>query len=121
MNNTSYNIVEEKGWGSELIFANTSEYCGKILNFKKGKKFSMHFHALKNETWYVVKGSLDLVRINTTTSKTETITLKTGDTITIPKLVPHQLFALEDSEIFEVSTTDFKTDSYRVLPGDSQL
>jgi len=33
---------------------------------------------------------------------------------------PHQLVAQEDSEIYEVSTTHFDQDSYRVGPGDSQ-
>jgi hypothetical protein len=31
---------------------------------------------------------------------------------------PHQLEALEDGEIFEVSTQHFDTDSYRIWKGD---
>ncbi len=37
----------EKGWGSENIWASNDKYCGKMLNFKAGAKFSMHFHAVK--------------------------------------------------------------------------
>ena len=37
----------EKGWGHELIFATNDKYCGKLLNFNKGAKFSMHFHDTK--------------------------------------------------------------------------
>ena len=32
---------------------NNSEYCGKILRFNSGKKFSMHYHLEKKETWYI--------------------------------------------------------------------
>ena len=46
----------EKGWGSENIWATNDKYCGKMLNFKAGAKFSMHFHAKKDETWYVIMG-----------------------------------------------------------------
>ena len=40
----------EKGWGSELIFATNDKYCGKLLKFNTGAKFSMHFHSVKDET-----------------------------------------------------------------------
>lgn len=43
----------EKGWGHELIFATNEKYCGKLLSFNRGAKFSMHFHHEKDETWYV--------------------------------------------------------------------
>jgi len=39
--------IVEKGWGKEIIFVNNPEYCGKILCFDKGKKFSMHYHIQK--------------------------------------------------------------------------
>jgi len=42
----------KKGWGKEIIFASTPEYCGKLLVFDKaGAKCSMHFHLDKHETW----------------------------------------------------------------------
>ena len=53
--------VELKGWGHELIWANTESYCGKLLVFKeKGNKFSMHFHREKDETWFVQDGEFTL-------------------------------------------------------------
>jgi len=33
----------EKGWGSELIWATNDKYCGKLMKFNTGSKFSMHF------------------------------------------------------------------------------
>ena len=42
-----------KGWGHEIVFENNEKYCGKILVFKEGAEFSMHYHMIKDETWYV--------------------------------------------------------------------
>ena len=44
----------DKGWGYELIFASNDLYCGKIMVFnRKGAKFSMHYHAVKDESWFI--------------------------------------------------------------------
>ena len=109
-----------KGWGSEIIFANNEKYCGKLLNFTAGKKFSMHYHLLKDETWYVAKGSFLLHWIDPVTAAIHTERLAVGDVIHNLPGYPHQLEALEDATIFEVSTQHFDNDSYRVVPGDSQ-
>ena len=42
-----------KDWGHEIIFENNEKYCGKLLIFKEGFEFSMHYHLLKDEAWYV--------------------------------------------------------------------
>jgi quercetin dioxygenase-like cupin family protein len=111
------NIIIEKGWGKEIIFSNNNEYCGKILCFNEGKKFSMHYHLLKKETWYVSKGKFILIWIDTTNGATYSEYLNIGDTITNERGEPHQLIALEYSEVFEVSTPHFDTDSYRIVKG----
>lgn len=108
----------EKGWGHELIIANNENYCGKLLVFETGKKFSMHFHVLKHETWYVSKGSFKLKLINLETGEMTESLIKEGDVIEIPQRLPHQLEALEESIIFEVSTQHFDSDSYRIWKGD---
>ena len=115
-------MVELKGWGHELIWANTESYCGKLLVIKeKGNKFSMHFHREKDETWFVQDGEFTLRWIDTTTATTHTEKLKVGDTWRNKPLVPHQLIAeIDNSKIIEVSTTDSVEDNYRVEPGDSQ-
>jgi len=110
-------IIVEKGWGKEIIFVNNDEYCGKILCFEKGKKFSMHYHLLKKETWYVSKGKFILVWIDTNIGLTYSEYLNVGDVITNERGEPHQLIALEDGEIFEVSTKHFDSDSYRIFKG----
>lgn len=109
--------IVKKGWGKEIIFANNDEYCGKILCFEKGKKFSMHYHIKKKETWYVYKGKFLLLCIDTTDGVMYSQYLNKGDIITNKRGEPHQLIALEDSEVFEVSTKHYDDDSYRVWKG----
>jgi len=107
-----------KGWGHELVIVNDEKYCGKILVFKKGCKFSMHYHIIKQETWYVNKGSFIFDWIDTETSERHRIGLTQGDVVTIPIGMPHQLHAIVDGEIFEISTQHFDSDSYRIEKGD---
>jgi mannose-6-phosphate isomerase-like protein (cupin superfamily) len=110
----------KKGWGSEVIWATNDKYCGKLMNFNTGAKFSMHFHAVKDETWYVLSGTFKVNLINPKNAVMRTVTLNTGDTWRNEPLYPHQLVCVEDGTIIEVSTPDSVEDNYRVLPGDSQ-
>ena len=107
-----------KGWGKEIIFVNNDEYCGKLLCFEKDKKFSMHYHIKKKETWYVSKGSFILIWVEHETGTTYREYLKVGDVITNERGEPHQLIALEESEVFEVSTKHYDEDSFRMWKGD---
>ena len=106
----------EKLWGYELWIHNDSQYCGKLLVFpKEGAHFSMHYHMIKNETWYVQNGSFEFHWIDTEKAKLNKTIINTGDVVYIEKGKPHQLIALEDNSIiFEVSTEHFEYDSYRV-------
>lgn len=109
-----------KGWGSEIVFVNNHLYCGKLLCFDKGAKFSMHYHLIKDETWYVKEGEFIYRWIDTKTAEVIESILKVGDTVRQLPGQPHQLEAITDGVIFEVSTQHFDEDSYRVWKGDSQ-
>lgn len=106
-----------KGWGGETVIVNNELYCGKILVFNEGCKFSMHYHLIKQETWYVNSGSFIFDWIDTETAEKHTMELFKGDVVTIPIGMPHQLHALTDGEIFEISTQHFDSDSYRIQKG----
>jgi mannose-6-phosphate isomerase-like protein (cupin superfamily) len=109
-----------KGWGHEIVFENNEKYCGKILVFKEGAEFSMHYHMIKDETWYVESGVFLYRWIATETAEVNTVTLIVGDTVRQRPGQPHQLKALTEGRIYEVSTQHFDSDSYRVWKGDSQ-
>ena len=112
--------IVQKGWGEEVWIHNDEEYCGKLLRFfKAGNKFSLHYHVIKKESWYVGKGSFEYIMLDTEKGIEQSIIIKEGTCITIERGMPHQLIALEDmSEIFEVSTQHFDEDSYRIRVGD---
>ena len=106
----------EKKWGYELWIHNDTDYCGKLLIFSKsGNKFSMHYHMIKDETWYVQKGAFQFDWIDTENGERCYTQIQEGDVIEIKKGLPHQLTALtEEATVFEVSTQHFDEDSYRI-------
>jgi len=106
----------EKKWGYELWIHNNTDYCGKLLVFNKsGDKFSMHYHMIKDETWYVQEGAFQFDWIDTENGERLYTQIQKGDVIEIKKGLPHQLTALTDgATIFEVSTQHFDEDSYRI-------
>jgi mannose-6-phosphate isomerase-like protein (cupin superfamily) len=110
----------EKGWGHELIWATNDKYCGKLLKFNKDARFSMHFHAEKDETWFVLSGKFLVKYIDTRDATEHQKELNVNDTWRNEPLFPHQIFCLEEGTIIEVSTPDSVSDNYRVAKGDSQ-
>jgi len=110
----------EKGWGSEFIFVTNDLYCGKLLKFNQGARFSMHFHAKKDETWYVLDGEFEVHWIDTTDASEHLEILQPGHTWHNPPLTPHRLICVKSGTIIEVSTADSVEDNYRISKGDSQ-
>lgn len=110
----------KKGWGHEYIFASNDLYCGKLLHFKEGGKFSMHFHDQKDETWLVIEGKFELHYIDTKDASRHTKILNEGDIWRNYPLEPHQLVCIKEGVIIEVSTPDSQEDNFRIERGDSQ-
>lgn len=110
----------EKGWGHELIWATNDKYCGKMMKFNVGAKCSMHFHATKDESWYVLSGKFLVKHIDTVNATLHEIVLTEGMTWHNPPLMPHQVICIEEGMLIEVSTPDSVEDNYRVMKGDSQ-
>jgi mannose-6-phosphate isomerase len=93
----------EKPWGHEEIWAETSDYVGKILVVLKGQRLSLQYHRLKEETLYLESG-----RVRCTTGDAdaplEDRILEPGDVIHLPPGRRHRFEALEEARLFEVST-----------------
>lgn len=122
-------VYYPKGWGRELWVANNELYCQKYLIVHKGKRCSIHYHKLKDETFHILSGHLqldlygeisDLDDLAHYTDSTRTrLVLNPGDVIRIKPLTPHQFYGLTDCAFTEISTQHFETDSYRVQRGDT--
>ena len=98
----------DKLWGSEEWIVNRT-YCGKILNLKKGFRGSIHYHKIKDETFYLLEGKV-LLELGEELSKT---TMKPGDSIILEPGTKHRFTPLEDSKIIEFSTHHDDEDTYR--------
>lgn len=98
----------DKVWGYEEEIVNTSEYCGKFLYLDKGKRSSLHFHKIKDETFYILSGKVLMELSN------EVIVMEKGKSKRIKPFNCHRFSGLEDSIITEFSSHHEDSDSYRI-------
>lgn len=94
-----------KPWGKEIWFAQTTHYAGKILEIKKGHRYSLQFHEKKEESQYVFEGKIKITYGPDEKHLREKI-LMPGDKMDILPGTIHRAEALENSKIFEVSTPE---------------
>lgn len=97
--------IKPKPWGHEIWFAHTENYAGKVLVIKKGHRYSLQYHEKKRETQFIYKGKVKLT-FGTDQNDLKEKILNAGDKIEVHPYTIHRLEALEDSEVFEVSTPD---------------
>jgi mannose-6-phosphate isomerase len=94
----------EKPWGYELHWAKTDRYVGKIIHVNAGHALSLQYHNLKDETIYLQSGRILFeMQDGEGLSKRE---LTPGERVHITPKTVHRMTALEDSDIFEVSTPE---------------
>ena len=104
--------IVKKPWGRELWLTVNKFYAFKILEIKKGSRFSLQYHRYKTETWYVKKGKISALYgkyiRNDYKKNLKAYILKPGDIIHVPTYTTHRLTALTDCQIVEVSTPQVK-------------
>jgi len=94
----------EKPWGSELIWALTDVYAGKILFVLAGESLSLQFHNVKDESWYVLEGRARLELGRAGEAMLSEVVIAAGEAFRFPPGTVHRVTALEDTQILEVST-----------------
>ena len=100
--------------GEEKYGYKTQKNIGKILEFDKNSHFSMHYHMIKEETWYILVGKFILEYYDLEHAAKKSKELLVGDVIHIKPGVIHKLTSKSYGKIIEVSTQHFETDSYRI-------
>jgi mannose-6-phosphate isomerase-like protein (cupin superfamily) len=95
----------EKPWGYELRWAITDRYAGKVLHVNRGEALSLQYHERKDEYLYVTSGVLDM-ELGGPDGELTIHRMQVGDTLHITPGTRHRLTAVEDAEIFEVSTSE---------------
>jgi len=96
-----------KPWGHETIWARTDAYAGKILHIKAGHSLSVQYHNVKDETVYLLSGRL-IYRIwpQGKDGAPADVNLQIGQAYRITPHTIHQMEAITDCDVLEVSTPD---------------
>jgi len=101
-----------KPWGHEIIWAHTDQYVGKILHITAGQALSVQYHNVKDEVVYLLAGEL-IYRVwdaevhdgvVPASAKPVTVDLRVGDAYRITPRTVHQMEAVTDCDVLEVST-----------------
>lgn len=93
----------EKPWGYEIWWAHTDHYAGKILFVEAGHRLSIQMHREKDETSYLLSGSLLLLQ-GPSEDELSKRTLTPGASWRNEPGVVHSIEAIEDVTVLEVST-----------------
>lgn len=80
-------------------------YCGKFMFQFAGQTCPMHHHRKKHETFFIVKGKVEMELAG------KSYILNQGDRLIVDQFAKHRFTALEDSLILESSKPDLVDDS----------
>ena len=94
----------EKPWGYELWWAVTDRYVGKVIHVTKGHALSLQYHNRKDETIFVWSGRILFERKEG--DQLVARELGPGEAVHVTPPTVHRMTALEDSDVFEVSTPE---------------
>lgn len=95
----------DKPWGHELIWAHSGRYVGKILRIVAGQALSYQYHRKKEETIYVLEGTLTLHYAHGDEPPT-VVRLQKGEVFHIAPGLRHRFEAEVDVTLLETSTTE---------------
>ena len=92
----------EKPWGHEIRWAITEKYLGKILHIDAGHQLSLQYHEVKDESIYILEGTL-LVK-----DKERVTILEEGESMRIQPGTVHRFCAPHTTHVklIEVSTPE---------------
>ncbi len=97
-----------KDWGEEQWIVNNEKYCGKKMLIKTGFYCSYHMHKIKEETFYVLDGELEVIH------EGNYLKVGAGETLHIKPNEYHSFRALKGTIFFEFSTQHLDGDNYRL-------
>ncbi len=97
-----------KPWGHETIWARSGRYVGKILHINAGHELSVQFHRKKDETIHLLSGEIvyRVQRDPSNQDRLEDVRLKIGESFRITPGTVHQMVAVTDCDVLEVSTPE---------------
>ena len=94
----------DKPWGYELHWAKTDRYVGKLIHVNAGHALSLQYHNQKDETIFLWSGRMLFeIKEGDELVKRE---MKPGESVHVTPKTVHRMTAIEDCDIFEVSTPE---------------
>ncbi|HEU4748183.1 MAG TPA: cupin [Gemmatimonadaceae bacterium] len=97
-----------KPWGHEKIWARSDRYIGKIIHINAGHELSVQFHRKKDETIHLLSGEI-VYRVQRDPSNKDhldDVRLQIGESFRIAPGTVHQMVAVTDCDVLEVSTPE---------------
>jgi Mannose-6-phosphate isomerase len=95
-----------KPWGHETIWALSDRYVGKILRINAGHELSVQYHNRKDETVHLLSGEIVYRVQREGDDVLDDMKLKVGESFRITPGTIHQMIALTDCDVLEVSTPE---------------
>ncbi|MGQ0734292.1 MAG: cupin [Acidobacteriota bacterium] len=95
----------EKPWGFELWWARTDRYVGKLIHINQGHALSLQYHERKDETIFVWQGRM-LFESRDADGILHGREMGPGEAVHVSPPTVHRMTALEDTDLFEVSTPE---------------
>jgi len=98
--------IVSKPWGHEKIWALSERYVGKILHINAGHELSVQYHNKKDETVYLLSGEIVYRVQRNGEDELDDVRLKVGESFRIIPGTIHQMIAVTDCDVLEVSTPE---------------
>ena len=86
--NSSFGFLP-KPWGELVVFRNNASGSSRILYFERGQRTSLHYHILRDETFFVLDNRLRIQLWD------RFVELRRHQALRVPAGVPHSLIALD--------------------------
>lgn len=92
-------MIIEKPWGRVVTYALNQPSSVRVITVEPGRETSVHYHRMRDETWVVLDGRIDL-EIGDDTSEAAP-----GDEFVIPAEQPHRIrcTGTEPARILEIA------------------
>jgi mannose-6-phosphate isomerase len=95
-----------KPWGHETIWAQSERYVGKIIHINAGHELSVQYHNRKDETIYLLWGEIVYRVQREGDDILDDVQLQLGESFRITPGTIHQMIAVTDCDVLEVSTPE---------------
>ena len=100
--------IVKKPWGHEKIWARSDRYVGKIIHINAGHELSVQYHNKKDETIHLLSGEIvyRVQRDPRDQKQLDDVRLQMGESFRIAPGTVHQMVAVTDCDVLEVSTPE---------------